>query len=158
MRAEQTNLNNNNINKFEGVGPRRPAKSEVWKSFGFKRYQNKAVDYCTVFCKVCDRGFKYNSTTTNMKHHFTSKHPVETENDDVTQPKASQFFLNKEPKKQKYPKRHPMHKKSRSIIVKWVCKRNRPFGITEDPEFLELCDLLDPKFLLPTRSTVTRDV
>ena len=93
-----------------------------------------------------------------MKHHFTSKHPVETENDDVTQPKASQFFLNKEPRKQKYPKRHPMHKKSRSIIVKWVCKRNSLFGITEDPEFLELCDLLDPKFLLPTRSTVTRDV
>ena len=144
---------------FKWVGTRRPSKSDVWKYFGFKKFLNQAVEYDKVYCKICGVCKKYESTTTNMKHHLNSKHPIDANNnDDVTQPKASDFFRNKQAKIEKYPKKHPKQMKSRKILVKWICKKNRPFSMVEDAEFSEFCAELDPKYELPSRSTLVRDV
>ena len=93
-----------------------------------------------------------------MNHHLKSKHQDLIESVDVSQPKATQFFSSKQPRQQKYPKSHPIHKKARTVLVKWICKRDRPFSMAEDPEFSEFCNILDSKFELPTRRTVTKDM
>jgi len=61
----------------EWVGPRRPSKSEVWNSWGFKRLPYQTVDYSKVYCKLCDICQNYVGTTTNMKFHLASKHSVD---------------------------------------------------------------------------------
>ena len=61
----------------EWVGPRRPSKSEVWNSWGFKRFPYQTVDYTKVYCKLCDISQTYGGTTTNMKFHLYSKHSVD---------------------------------------------------------------------------------
>ena len=144
---------------FEWVGTRRPSRSDVWSKWGFKKFPNKKVEYDKVYCKLCGFCQKYNSTTTNMKFHLNSKHSLDgNKNSDVTQPKATQYFTSKQKISERYPKKHPLQIKSRKVLVKWICKRNRPFSIVEDPEFIEFCALLDPKFELPSRSTIARDV
>ena len=162
-RGGQSTLSENRIilqpKDFRWVGTRRPSKSDVWKYFGFKKFLNQAVEYDKVYCKICGVCKKYENTTTNMKHHLNSKHPIDANNnDDVTQPKASDFFRNKLTRIEKYPKKHPKQLKQRKVLVKWTCKKNRPFSMVEDAEFSEFCAELDPKYQLPSRSTLVRDV
>ena len=73
-----------------------------------------------------------------MKHHLASKHSIDYGNNDVAQPKATQFF-SLETKSQKYRKKHPVNLKARNILVKWICKRNRTFSIVDDPELSAAC-------------------
>ena len=144
---------------FKWVAPKRPTKSYVWNQFGFKKFPNKRIDYNKVYCKLCDECKNYLGTPTNMKHHLLSKHAIDaSNNEDSTQPKAKQYFMSKEVRTQKYPKKHPVNIKSRNILVKWICKRNRPFLFVEDPEFSEFCRLLDEKYQLPSRKIVTKDI
>lgn len=154
--------NNNSVDiasdAFVWVGPKRPTKNTVWKSWGFKRFSKNKVDYDKVYCKLCNHSVNYKGSSTNMKTHLNTKHKNDVTEIDVTQPRASQFFEDKQPRKQKYPKHHPINKKARAALVKWFCKRDRPFRMTEDPEFSEFCAILDPKFDLPSKQTVTRDM
>ena len=143
---------------FEWVGPRRPSKSDVWKKWGFKRFPIKKIDYSKVYCKLCDVSQNYGGTASNMKFHLFSKHAVDINSNDPTQPKAFQYFKSKEMKMIKYPRKHPVNIKSREVLVKWICKRNRPYGIVDDPELSEFCELLNPQYNLPSRGTIVNDI
>merc|ERR1719481_2359356 len=69
---------------WEWIGPRRPSKSEVWDSWGFKRFPDQTIDYTKVYCKLCDICKKYLGTTTNMKFHLASKHSVDIYNSSLS--------------------------------------------------------------------------
>ena len=141
--------------EFEWVGTRKKSNSDVWLHWGFKKYVNTAVNYDKVFCKICGSGIKYSGSSTNMRFHLNTKHPSWVgKKEDVTQPKASDYIG--QPRKHKYPKSHPINKTTRDVLVKWFCKRDRPFLMAEDPEFQEFCQILDPKYELPSRTTVTK--
>lgn len=148
----------NKTEEFVWVGPKRGAKSQIWKHCGFKKLPDKAVNYEKVFCKLCDYSFNYKGSCTNLKVHLNNKHSFALEEADNKQPLASDYFEDKNPRKIKYPKGHPINKKTRSVMVKWFCKRDRPFKMSEDPEFAEFCDILDSKYELPSRMTVTREM
>ena len=93
-----------------------------------------------------------------MIMHLRTKHPTMTEGTSVTQPTAAQYFQPSHPRKIKYPKHHPIYKQARASMVKWFCKKDRPFAMADDEEFQEFCDILNPQFELPSRMTVTRDI
>ena len=143
---------------FVWVGPKRAAKTEVWKHWGFKSFPNKPVDYSRVFCKLCGHCINYKNSNSNMKVHMNSKHKNILTDVESSQPKARQYFAATQPKKKKYPKHHPINKRARAALVKWFCKKDRPFQMAEDPEFSEFCEILDPEFELPSRHTVVRDM
>ena len=59
-----------------------------------------------------------------MEHHLNSKHPIDgNNNDDVTQPKASDFFRNKQARAEKYPKKHPKQMESRKFLSNGLVRR-----------------------------------
>ena len=155
-------INNNLTGKsdsFIWVGPRKSSKSEAWKFWGFKKYPKQLVNYEKVYCKLCNHCINYKGSNTNMNNHLKSKHQNVTAENSVTQPTAAQFFSSvPQARKVKYPKNHPINKRARASLVKWFCKRDRPFLMAEDPEFAEFCDILNPQFELPSRMTVTRDM
>ena len=160
LRGELVSSNNNvqpSSQTFAWVGPKRASKDSVWKHWGFKSYPNKPADYSKVFCKHCNHCINYKSSSTNMKTHMNRKHQNLMIEVGVTQPKAAQYFVPQQARKEKYPKQHPINRRSRAALVKWFCKKDRPFKMSEDIEFAEFCEILDPKFELPSRMTVTRD-
>ena len=158
-RSELANVGSSESKDFTWVGPIRNARSEVWNHWGFKKYAQKSVDRKIVFCKICGHSVSYKGTNTNMKFHLNSRHPNLSKEVEVTQPKASQYFADsKLVRKQKYAKHHPINKKARAALVKWFCKKDRPFLMTEDPEFREFCEVLDPNYELPCRETIRKDM
>ena len=143
---------------YTWAGPVRGTKNEVWKHWGFKKFPLKPVDHSVVFCKICGHNVKYKGTSTNMRAHLQSRHQNLGKKVETNQPKASLYFDEESKKKQKYPNKHPINKRARAALVKWFCKRDRPFAMVEDPEFKEFCEILDPNFELPGRTTLTKDV
>ena len=47
--------------------------SGVWKYFGFVK-KDGIVDHAQVGCRLCQKTFKYSSTTTNMHTHLDRNH------------------------------------------------------------------------------------
>ncbi|TDL14852.1 hypothetical protein BD410DRAFT_699758, partial [Rickenella mellea] len=48
--------------------------------------------------------------------------------------------------------------KFRFLITIWVARRHRPYAIVEDPELIQLFQMLYLKVEIPSRMTVSRDV
>ena len=159
--ARSLTENNSSVKScdFTWMGPIKKTQSEVWKHWGFKKFSNKDVDRSVVFCKVCGHSVKYKGSSPNMKAHLLSRHPNMSSTTELTQPKASDYLEKGNlVRKQKYPKHHPINKQARNGLVKWICKRDRPFLMVEDKEFAEFCEVLNPSYELPCRETVKKDM
>ena len=124
----ETNDDSSNDKGFSWVGPVRISKNDAWDHMGFKKFPNKPIDRTMVFCKLCGHILKYQGSSTNMKVHLLSKHPHLIKDVEVNQPRASSYFSEGSKKIQhKYPSKHPKNKKAKDALVKWFCKRDRPF-------------------------------
>ena len=61
-------------------------------------------------------------------------------------------------KKEAYALQSEKRKALNSALVKWIIKDNQPLSIVEKPTFKEFMELLDSKYVLPARKTISQQL
>ncbi|XP_065133764.1 E3 SUMO-protein ligase ZBED1-like [Paramisgurnus dabryanus] len=131
-------------------------RSSIWKHFGFWT-ENKNMKKDKVVCKLCDREFPYHSSTTSMRGHMQLHHPdeykdLEREEPPAKQPKLTNFF----------PPSAPLNAARKEAInsklAKFICRDMRPISIVEGEGFIDFVRELEPRYIIPSRTTVTKNI
>ena len=145
------------------------SRSLVWNYF------EKSEDGKTVICQIgnCKAKLSYSGSTSGMNKHVNSRHPgtaqeistkrsapdssIIEEEDHAKKMKPRQPTINEmHEKKIKFPEGHPRKKEIDNCIATMILKDLQPFSIVEDEGFKYLLKNLEPRYTLPSRSTVSR--
>ncbi|XP_053968277.1 E3 SUMO-protein ligase ZBED1-like [Anastrepha ludens] len=121
----------------------RYGQSNVWNFF------NKSSDGKTAKCLKCGKIYQTSGNTTNMAGHLKRVHPTLTVSE---LPKASGHmaaYLDK-----KYEASSKRKRDLDSALLNFICSDLRPFYIVENEGFKQFVNALDPRYELPSRSTL----
>ena len=160
------------------VGPKRKFKeaSPVWECGGIK------LPGCGSKCGICGKCFTGGSTnTSNLTEHIIKKHKDKAEGKKLTKLRDEKRAKVKEMKKKKAaaavikaakPKqtsitvftkrvgRIDLMKKKRidKALVRMIVAENKPFSFVEKHNFREFVAALEPAYICPSKTTLTRMV
>uniref|UniRef100_A0A3B3C6A5 BED-type domain-containing protein n=1 Tax=Oryzias melastigma TaxID=30732 RepID=A0A3B3C6A5_ORYME len=126
-------------------------RSDIWMHFDISSATHAK-------CKICKTNLSFRGgSTSNMRRHLGSKHPTVMLQQMVTSlaPTASsqQEIINtsSEPPPKK---RHKVDQ----ALVKMIAKDFQPFSIVDDQGFRQYTKALDPSYVLPSRTTISRQL
>uniref|UniRef100_A0A3B3DU20 BED-type domain-containing protein n=1 Tax=Oryzias melastigma TaxID=30732 RepID=A0A3B3DU20_ORYME len=148
--AEKADEGNNESSKIKDA----PAtfKSKVWTYFGFySTADGTKLDKDYAICKNCFAKVRYTGNTTNMHSHLSRHHPdlceksVTVAGSKPTQPGVDAFFQ---------AKLSPSSARAKAItngIADNMCKGLRPYSEVENEGFRFLINVLEPRFVIPSR-------
>ncbi|KAI2662343.1 E3 SUMO-protein ligase ZBED1 [Labeo rohita] len=147
--------------------------SAVWKYF------NQTEDKTKVRCDICKRCLKFNSSTSCMWKHLKAFHRTELASLQRPSTTASQDEMDEGaesgncPPPAKRPIQTVMHqyaikdpylpnsipkKRLDNKLLKMMVKDMQPYNIVNDEGFREFVYALDPRYQLPSRSTLIRNL
>ncbi len=55
-----------------------------------------------------------------------------------------------------YPPRNQQRQRINWSLTRWIVCNKRPFFIVEYPEFSDLIKVMDPKYVIPSRTTIQK--
>ena len=61
-------------------------------------------------------------------------------------------------RKEAYPLNSEKRQNLNNKLVKWIVKRNKPLSVVEETEFREMMEEADPKWTLPARKTISKQI
>lgn len=145
-------------------------KSWVWDHFEIDDSSKKAI------CLICKSLFSYCGSTSALGKHIRTKHPQEaissttlkrtvdegpstsssgpTEKKTMYQPTLTEV----QEKNKLYPVGSKMKEAIDQKLVQMVVKDMQPFSIVEDEGFRDYSKILNPRYALPSRRTLTRSM
>lgn len=154
-------------------------KSKVWKNF-------KKIDDSQGKCKLCLKTYQSKGNTKNYSFHLQRMHPDEfltldskassTDESSTDEPQIKEgapvsVSVNSEKKKTQQVKISKVFKKkssyptthSRKIaldkaLIQMIVKDFQPLRLVDDQGFRNFVELLDPKYQLPSRPTVSNSL
>ena len=151
-------------------------KSEVWNYFGFPiHFENgvKKVDHSKTVCMTCKSELRYHGNTTNMSLHIKRHHPTFSISTDrkrkVDENDMSSSSINSPKQVCQVPgqlrlaeafKTKLSHTSLRAQMIsrqisKFICKDMRPLSMISNDGFKQLINLLEPKYVIPSRPHFT---
>ncbi|XP_052856536.1 E3 SUMO-protein ligase ZBED1-like [Drosophila gunungcola] len=119
-------------------------KSSVWNFF------NKSADGRTAKCIKCGKTYQTSGNTTNLSCHLKNIHPNLTisELPRVQQPSVLSFM------EKKYEKSSNRKQQLDSALFYYITSDLRSFTVVENKGFRNFVNLLDPRYELPSRTTL----
>ncbi|XP_052855779.1 LOW QUALITY PROTEIN: E3 SUMO-protein ligase ZBED1-like [Drosophila gunungcola] len=119
-------------------------KSSVWNFF------NKSADGRTAKCIKCGKTYQTSGNTTNLSCHLKYIHPNLTisELPKIQQPSVLSFM------EKKYEKSSNRKQQLDSALFYYITSDLRPFTVVENKGFRNFVNLLDPRYELPSRTTL----
>ena len=153
--------------------PLSSCKSKVWKYFAFLANDSGVIiNKKEVYCRICEQSLSYSGNTTNLFYHLQANHETEytevapkkkTIEDTPSHSNSSPLLTPKQAtikscfdSSKPYPRQSPRYQHCENAVIEFVCKDLQPLSIVDSPPFLKLVGTLDPRFLPPSRSNVTR--
>lgn len=118
--------------------------SEVWNHFDKCQNKNFAK------CRHCLREYKTSGNTSNLLEHLKRAHPLKSNDVPANVNTIDKFVKTQETYE-------PSSLKKRNIdraVARMVAQDVQPYSIVEDVGFKNLIKLLDPRYELPSRTTL----
>ena len=138
-------------------GKKRANTSNVWDHFGF-RCDDKGViaDKTTAVCKYCSCEVKYiGGSTSNLASHYNNHHMAESKQRVATlQPSISAAFAVD----RKFVKTSTQHIMLQQKVAEYIIAELKPFNTVESQSFKNLCAALNPRFEVPSKTTISSSV
>uniref|UniRef100_A0A1X7VHD4 BED-type domain-containing protein n=2 Tax=Amphimedon queenslandica TaxID=400682 RepID=A0A1X7VHD4_AMPQE len=142
------------------------SRSSVWTYF------NKVHDDKNAACLICKSKLTYCKNTSNLLKHLQTKHQKEYQecleerkaNENQKKAKGSEsstpvqtipaMFLQSHP----YSSDSMKRKKIDDAVIEFLCKDMQPTSVVEDAGFKKLVTVLDNRYQIPSRRTITREI
>ncbi|XP_041830825.1 E3 SUMO-protein ligase ZBED1-like [Melanotaenia boesemani] len=137
-------------------------RSYVWQYFGFlikkDKDSNRVTDKTKTVCKLCYAVIPYTtSNTTNMNHHLQRHHKnVKTAPEKTSLPKGQ--LTMKQALTPILPPSSPRAKQITRLIGEFIADYMAPFNIVENRKFIQMFNVLEPKFKMPCRGHFSEKV
>ncbi|CAI6377428.1 unnamed protein product [Macrosiphum euphorbiae] len=126
------------------------ARSDVWKSFGFKVDDSGVIiNHKKVTCRNCLLAIGYSGNTSNLKSHLQQC----TKGKSESKISISTFFTSSKSKLSSNSKRH---KELTKGLLNFVVRDVRPFNLIEGKGFRAFMNLAVPEYVVPSNATITR--
>ena len=149
-------MSDNSLNLVDFDGK---STSYVWKHFAFEfelKDGKKIIDRSKAVCKICKKYIKYSGNTTNLGNHLRALHQIEgsakLSSDKVEPVKQTSI-------KEAFGVTQPMTKVKKELmddrLERFIAWGLRPLSIVDDESFIDLMSAAEPRYKMPTRSTVT---
>ncbi|XP_016970923.1 E3 SUMO-protein ligase ZBED1-like [Drosophila rhopaloa] len=116
--------------------------SSVWDLF------EKTKDGREAKCRICKTIYKTSGNTSNLADHLKRFHPTHSQYK-ATQPTVKKFFNHDE-----YDSNSVRKASLDMALMGMIAKDIQPFSIVEDEGFRKFVKLLDPRYTLPSRTTL----
>ncbi|XP_041451349.1 zinc finger BED domain-containing protein 4-like [Drosophila obscura] len=129
---------------FEPPCKRKKSASEVWKHF--EKCKNKMF----AKCRLCGKEYKTSGNTTNLSDHLKHVHPLKTAVTADNLSKIDDFVSRSEAYAPTSTKKTVLDKGLAQMVASDV----QPFSIVDGVGFRNFVRLLDPKYVLPSRTTL----
>ncbi|MEW8548465.1 MAG: hypothetical protein AB2693_33600, partial [Candidatus Thiodiazotropha sp.] len=143
-------------------------KSDIWQHFGLQKTKaTNTINENVAVCRKCDMVVKYSGGTTNLMVHMRRHHPMALSSSSrkaqssnvaskIETVKAtssiSQLFGSK------YASTSEKSKLVTDKIARFIIKDLRPYSIVDSPEFREMINCLDPRYVVPNRKVFSETV
>lgn len=137
-------------------------KSYVWQYFGFlikkDKDGNRVTDKTKTVCKLCHAVIPYTtSNTSNMNHHLQRHHKnVKTAPEKTSLPKGQ--LTMKQALTPTLPPSSPRAKQITRLIGEFIADYMAPFNMVENRKFIQMFNVLEPKFKMPCRGHFSEKV
>ncbi|XP_056120602.1 E3 SUMO-protein ligase ZBED1-like [Rhinichthys klamathensis goyatoka] len=137
-------------------------KSYVWQYFGFlikkDKDGNRVTDKTKTVCKLCHAVIPYTtSNTSNMNHHLQRHHKnVKTAPEKTCLPKGK--LTMKQALTPTLPPSSPRAKQITRLIGEFIADYMAPFNMVENRKFIQMFNVLEPKFKMPCRGHFSEKV
>jgi len=104
----------------------------------------------TTKCKICGKTYQTSGNTTNLSCHLKAIHPTLTISElPQRQTTSILSFIDK-----KYETSSDRKRKLDSALCYYITSDLRPFSVVENKGFRNFVSLLDPRYELPSRTTL----
>ena len=142
-------------------------RSSVWTYF------KKVDDDQNAACQLCKTKLTYCKNTSNLLKHLQTKHHkeytecLEERKANESQKKAKKNTNSSTPVQtipsmvlQSHPYSSDSTKKKKidEAVIEFICKDMQPTSVVEDTGFKKLVGILDPRYQIPSRRTITREI
>ncbi|XP_046567978.1 E3 SUMO-protein ligase ZBED1-like [Haliotis rubra] len=156
------------------VYPPAKFKGAVWKYFGFWKIEGRTLENETI-CRICEHTINYTcKNTSNMAIHLRRKHAIETSNQgdktslsstmnlvhvngSVNKSSMGQLSIQSAFQTKLAPGSSRAQLITRNLAL-YIATDLRPYSIVESQGFKKLMNCLEPKYTLPSRTTLSRKV
>ena len=135
-------------------------------------FEKGATDSTKATCTICGETFRHSSNTSNLFKHLKCKHGKEyqeceeerKEQEEAAGRKkrpATRLQLSLEStltRSSPYPHTSARWKETTDAVLGMIAKDMQPLSVVENGGFRKLVQVLDPRYQLPSRSTITRSL
>ena len=134
--------------------------SKVWQYFGFPKGQREGKK---AYCKICKTGVVHAGGTTNLKTHLYTWHrlihdELYQESATVVEGTSSSTLDDFVKRVTPLPQSSEKAKKLTRAICEMIARDIRPISIVNDIGFLNLLREAEPRYSVPCRTTITRNL
>ena len=167
------NISSSSDNTSEYL-PLEKAKSQVWKYFGFPAQSGQFIQKDKrlrkeVFCKLCQQSLSYKGNTTNMIVHLQYRYAAEySELVIPIKSKATGFKSSalrnsgQSSIEDSFKRMTPLSRSSSrwkaliNAVCYFVAKDQHPVATVNDPGFIRMLKIFEPRYIIPDRTTFSR--
>lgn len=131
--------------------PRKKKGSVVWNYFTKIKNQQFAK------CNNCGHEYKTSGNTSNLQHHINRCLPSQKfsaggcSTDSVSSKSSISFYCNRQ---NEYSSESIKKKELDKALMHMVCDDYQPFNIVNDTGFRNFVNILDPRYIIPSTSTL----
>ncbi|KAK0141192.1 Zinc finger BED domain-containing protein 1 [Merluccius polli] len=108
------------------------------------------LDKSKAICRLCKMEVKYFGNTTNLRNHLTRHHP-DTQSAKTSDPNPKKQTQLEQAFGFKLASNSPRAQKITEAVATFICKDIRPYSVVENDGFRSLINILEPRYVLPTR-------
>lgn len=126
---------------------RKKTYSDAWNYFNLQdpQYPSKVV------CQKCNQVYSKSSGVTTLKEHLKKTHGITVDNiKKIVQTKLNFSRVDPWPREEKLIRDQ--------ALVEWVIVNLQPFTVVTNLQFIKLINTLDPRYILPGRTSLKEKV
>ena len=145
----------------------RSSRSVVWQYFN-----KSGANLSKAICTVCGETLKHSNNTSNLFKHLKCKHfqvyeqvEEERKEEEAASSRAKRPATRQQltmestfTRSSPYPHSSVRWKEATDAVVRMIVKDMQPLSVVENEGFRRLMQVMDPRYQLPSRSTITRSL
>ena len=130
-------------------------KSDVWNYMYFSKKDDGTIDQERVTCVICGAVLKYRGNSTGDLRAHLATHPHEKEAHDRDETKSERSSLKRWLSSQR-PLSQRKKKEIDDAILRFIVCGIQPFSVVGNESFKAILHLLEPRYDIPSRTTMSQ--